>query len=79
MKIWVEFLNFGRERKKVPVKKTEKAPKSTRENWFLPVKIFENYARENWNSAREKNQEFCPLKVKKSVKIPEILGVKPYF
>ena len=79
MKIWVEFWNFGREREKVPVKKTEKAPKSTRENWFLPVKIFENYARENWNSAREKNQKFCPLKVKKPVKIPEILGVKPYF
>ena len=63
----------------MPVKKTEKAPKSTRENEFLPVKIFENYARENWNSAREKNQKFYPLKVKKPVKIPEILGVKPYF
>ena len=75
----VEFWNFGRETKKVPVKKTEKSPKSTRENCFLPVKIFKNYAREKWNSAREKNQEFCPLKVQKSVKIPEILGVKPYF
>ena len=66
-------------KKKMAVKNPKKMQKSGREKRFLPVKIFENYARENWNSARKKNQKFCPLKVKKPVKNPEILGVKPYF
>ena len=39
---FTKILDFGREKKKVPVKKGEKPLKSTRENHFLPVKIFGN-------------------------------------
>ena len=48
------FLFFAGEKKITPVKNYKKPSKSERENHFLPVKIFENYTRENQIGAREK-------------------------
>ena len=73
------FLNFCPWKKYTPVKKLKKPSKSARENHFLPVKIFENYTRENQIIAREKLSKKTPLKRQKIRKNLKMLPVKQFF
>ena len=59
---FTKILDFGREKKKVPVKKGEKPLKSTRENHFLPVKIFGNLHPWKWNLCAWKKSKILPVK-----------------
>ena len=72
-----EFWNFGRERKKCPWKKLKKPQKVPVKIDFCPWKFSKiTPVKTEIVRVKKKNQKFCPLKVKKLVKIPEILGVK---
>ena len=61
------------------MKKLKKPSKSARENHFLPVKIFENYTRENQIIAREKLSKKTPSKRQKIRKNLKMLPVKQFF